>query len=167
MRHPTTDDKIVTRLEADGHWTYLSVRDERDNGTIIDFLQSRGALTLGRVREELRTWSGQERPAPSRADLRSSVEVERVELRHLSYFVAVDPNGRRTGFVLYTPLQTGLRTQAAKIVIAALRLATFRQVRGNGLSGKCSRLRGRARRALRAERYRELYLKSDDRHSPT
>ncbi len=70
------DDKIVIRLEADGHWTYFSVRDERDNGTIIDFLQRRGALTLGRVREELRTWSGQERPALSRADFRSSVDVQ-------------------------------------------------------------------------------------------
>jgi len=77
MRHPTTDDKIVIRLEADGHWTYFSVRDERDNGTIIDFLQSRGALTLGRVREELRIWSGQERPALSREDVRFSVDVHR------------------------------------------------------------------------------------------
>lgn len=39
MRHPSTDDKIVIRVEGDGHWTYFSVRDARDNGTIIDFLQ--------------------------------------------------------------------------------------------------------------------------------
>ncbi len=60
MRHPITDDKIVIRLDGDGHWTYFSVRDERDNGTIVDFLQRRGCLTLGAVRQEIRAWSGVE-----------------------------------------------------------------------------------------------------------
>ena len=63
MRHPITNDKIVLRLDGDGHWTYFSVRDERDNGTIVDFLQRRGCLTLGAVRREVRAWSGTERLA--------------------------------------------------------------------------------------------------------
>jgi phage/plasmid primase-like uncharacterized protein len=77
MRHPITDDKIVIRVEGDGHWTYFSVRDDRDNGTIIDFVQRRGALTLGTVREELRRWSGQERPAVPREHFRPSLDVQR------------------------------------------------------------------------------------------
>src|ERR1019366_9851110 len=34
LRHPVTDDKIVVRKDRDGHWTYFSVRDDRDHGTI-------------------------------------------------------------------------------------------------------------------------------------
>jgi hypothetical protein len=77
MRHPITDDKIVIRVEGDGHWTYFSVRDARDNGTIIDFLQRRGALTLGKVREELGSWAGQERPTIPREHFRPSLGVQR------------------------------------------------------------------------------------------
>ena len=64
LRHPTTNYKIVVRLDRDGHWTYFSVRDDRDNGTIIDFMRRRGAHTLAEVRQKLRTWSGC-RPVPS------------------------------------------------------------------------------------------------------
>ena len=61
MRHTTTDDKIVVRLDRDDHWTYFSVRDDRDNGTIVDFLQHRGSRSLVDVRHELRAWSGEHR----------------------------------------------------------------------------------------------------------
>jgi hypothetical protein len=73
MRHPGSDDKIVIRVERDGHWTYFSVRDERDNGTIIDFLQRRGALTLGAVRGQLRGWLGLDRSFALPEHLRASV----------------------------------------------------------------------------------------------
>ena len=33
LRHEASDDKLVVRRDADGHWTYFSVRDGRDNGT--------------------------------------------------------------------------------------------------------------------------------------
>jgi hypothetical protein len=70
MRHPVTDDKIVVRLDSDGHWTYFSVRDDRDNGTIVDFALRRGPSNLAGVREELRGWAGgprfMETPAPIR-----------------------------------------------------------------------------------------------------
>jgi hypothetical protein len=63
LRHPGSDDKIVVRVDpADGHWTYFSVRDGRDHGTIVDFLQHRGTRTLGEVREELRGWLGAPHP---------------------------------------------------------------------------------------------------------
>jgi hypothetical protein len=59
MRHPTTDDKIViARSVPDQHWTYFSVRDGRDNGTVVDFLLHRDAPSIASVREELRGWVG-------------------------------------------------------------------------------------------------------------
>lgn len=67
MRHPGTDDKIVIRRSGDGHWTYFSVRDDRDNGSVIDLLQRRCALGLGAVRKELRAWLREERPRPAAA----------------------------------------------------------------------------------------------------
>src|SRR5437588_2386856 len=60
MRHPKTDDKIFIKRDAKtGHWLYASVRDDRDNGTIIDFVQFRQNLSLGALRKELRPWIGQ------------------------------------------------------------------------------------------------------------
>ena len=65
LRHPASGDKIVVRKDRDGHWTYFSVRDDRDHGTIVDFVQRRGRhLSLGSVREELRSWLGTPRPLP-------------------------------------------------------------------------------------------------------
>jgi Toprim-like/Protein of unknown function (DUF3991) len=70
LRHPASDDKIVVRKDADAHWTYFSVRDDRDHGTIIDFVQRRGRhSSLGSVREELRSWLGTPRPLPETLDL--------------------------------------------------------------------------------------------------
>jgi hypothetical protein len=70
LRHPASDDKIVVRKDRDGHWTYFSVRDDRDHGTIVDFVQRRGRhLSLGSVREELRSWLGTPRPLPETLEL--------------------------------------------------------------------------------------------------
>ena len=83
MRHPTTGDKIVVSLDRDEHWTYFSVRDDRDNGTIIDFLQHRGRRSLADVRREVRVWSGEYRSAvppeyvPVRAAQAGAVHVLR------------------------------------------------------------------------------------------
>ena len=63
MRHPDGDKIIIARYEGTTHWVYFSVRDDRDNGTVIDFLQNRGAGTLGLVRKTLRDWMGSSRPA--------------------------------------------------------------------------------------------------------
>jgi len=68
MRGPN-NDKIVVATDTDGHGIYFSVRDERDNGTIIDFVQRRKGLTLGQVRRDLRPWltdGGHPHPSPSR-----------------------------------------------------------------------------------------------------
>ena len=63
MRHANGDKIIVARSEGSGDWIYFSVRDDRDNGTIIDFLQNRSALNLGQVRKKLREWLGTSRPS--------------------------------------------------------------------------------------------------------
>jgi hypothetical protein len=58
MRHPVSNDKVVIKRSLDGHYVYFSVRDDRDNGTIIDFVQFRQRQSLGAVRKELRPWIG-------------------------------------------------------------------------------------------------------------
>lgn len=62
MRHPDGDKIIIAKSEG-GDWIYFSVRDDRDNGTIIDFLQWRGGGSLGDVRKALRSWLGSSRPS--------------------------------------------------------------------------------------------------------
>ena len=59
MRHPLSNDKVVIKRGLDGHYVYFSVRDDRDNGSIIDFVQFRQGLSIGAVRKELRPWIGQ------------------------------------------------------------------------------------------------------------
>jgi len=59
MRHPVGGDKVIIKRGVDGHYVYFSVRDDRDNGSIIDFVQHRQRLSLGTVRKELRPWMGQ------------------------------------------------------------------------------------------------------------
>jgi hypothetical protein len=62
MRH-VNGDKIIISREDDGHYVYWSVRDELDNGTIIDFVKYRQRnRNLGQVRKELRTWIGSPPP---------------------------------------------------------------------------------------------------------
>lgn len=51
-------DKIVVKLNGNGHYIYFSVRDDNDNGTIVDFVQRRRRMSLGEVRKELRPWVG-------------------------------------------------------------------------------------------------------------
>ncbi len=63
MRHADGDKIIIARNDENGHWIYFSIRDDRDNGTIVDFLQNRGGGSLGKIRKTLRAWSGSPRPA--------------------------------------------------------------------------------------------------------
>ena len=50
-------DKILVGInQSDGHYFYSSVNDDRDSGSIIDFIQNRRNLNLGEVRKELRPW---------------------------------------------------------------------------------------------------------------
>lgn len=58
MRHSGTGDKIIIKRDTDQHYVYFSVRDDADNGSIIDFLQRRRPCSLGQVRQALRPWIG-------------------------------------------------------------------------------------------------------------
>jgi hypothetical protein len=63
MRHPNGDKIVIARNDASGDWIFFSIRDDRDNGTIIDFVQHLDGVSLGRVRQILRSWLGSPRPA--------------------------------------------------------------------------------------------------------
>ena len=63
MRNQYDDKIVIAKNEASGDWIYFSVRNDFDNGTIIDFLQNRNGGTLGVVRQKLRAWLGGSRPA--------------------------------------------------------------------------------------------------------
>lgn len=81
------DDKIIVATAEDGHGIYFSVRDDRDSGSIVDFVQKRQGLNLGQVRKELRPWIGDQaqqrrrqverprKPEPSSADRQQVLAV--------------------------------------------------------------------------------------------
>jgi hypothetical protein len=60
MRHASGDKVIIARQGL--HWVYFSVRDDTDNGTILDFVMQREHCTLGRARQSLRRWAGSPPP---------------------------------------------------------------------------------------------------------
>ncbi len=64
IRDPGNGDKVVVAKAANLSWMYFSVRDDRDNGTIIDFVQNRGFANLGLARKELRRWVGRAATQP-------------------------------------------------------------------------------------------------------
>lgn len=76
MVHPDGDKVVIARNEG-RTWIFFSVRDDRDNGTIIDFVQNRGGGSLGEVRKTLRAWSGASRPVPVLPFVRDLVPVSR------------------------------------------------------------------------------------------
>lgn len=57
MRH-ANGDKIIVSRQADGHYTFFSVRHDGDSGTIVDFIKHRKQLSLIAIRGELRGWVG-------------------------------------------------------------------------------------------------------------
>jgi hypothetical protein len=58
MRNSNTNDKIIIKRDDDRHYVYFSVRDDADNGTIIDFVKRRLGVSLGAARKELRAFMG-------------------------------------------------------------------------------------------------------------
>lgn len=55
LRHGN-GDKIVVATDQNGRGLYFSVRDDHDNGSIIDFVQKRTGASLGQTRKVLRPW---------------------------------------------------------------------------------------------------------------
>jgi hypothetical protein len=89
MRH-ANGDKIIISRQPDGHYTYFSVRDDRDSGTIIDFIKNRKGVSLGVIRKELRAWMGTPASAlPSLPELqKTGKDREAVQRRYASMRVA-------------------------------------------------------------------------------
>lgn len=84
MQRESDNDKIIIATAADGHGIYFSVRDDQDNGSIVDFVQKRKGLNLGQVRKELRPWIGADpiqvthrikKPLASTADRQKVLQV--------------------------------------------------------------------------------------------
>ena len=59
MRGPDDDKVVITVNRHNDHWIYFSVRDDHDNGTIIDFIQHRNRGDMGQIRKQLRPWLGE------------------------------------------------------------------------------------------------------------
>lgn len=55
MRHQD-GDKIVVAIDADGHSIFFSVHDDRQHGTVIDFVKWKSGANLGQSRQILRQW---------------------------------------------------------------------------------------------------------------
>ncbi len=56
MKH-ANGDKIIIAMDGP-KWVYFNVHDERDNGTILDFVMNRKKINLGEARKLLRPWVG-------------------------------------------------------------------------------------------------------------
>lgn len=65
LRHGN-GDKIVVATGQNGHGIYFSVRDNCDNGSIIDFARKRTGANLGQIRKALRPWLGGAGSPPQR-----------------------------------------------------------------------------------------------------
>ena len=93
MRHPVSNDKDIFKRGMYGHYFFFSVRDDRDNGSIIDWVQHRSrGMSLGAVRKELRPWIGQPPiPVPAFAPLhKTEKDRMRVEAAYARMKDAVD-----------------------------------------------------------------------------
>ncbi len=127
MQHPTSHDKVIIARGHDNHWTYFSVRDTADNGSIIDFVQKRESMTLGYVRKRLRPWIGS-RSAPTPIN----------EFAKKIVPVAKNREGVVVSYSQATPIQTSEYLQSRGILSDTIKdprfAAMIRQdVRGNTL----------------------------------
>lgn len=62
MKH-ADGNKIIIAMDRN-KWVYFNVHDDRDNGTIIDFVMNRRRINMGEARKVLRPWVGSATPLP-------------------------------------------------------------------------------------------------------
>ena len=75
MQRVSDNDKVIIAKDTDSHWVYFSVRNDEDNGSIIDFHQRRTSDNLGETRKVLRDFMGLETPSrPATGSYASRVE---------------------------------------------------------------------------------------------
>lgn len=87
VRHANGDKLIVTR-RPNRHYVYFNVAGD-DSGTILDFIQARRSVSLGKIRQELRAWSA--------VDIRMPVPSNSIQL---------EPSQHDAGRVLQTWVKT-------------------------------------------------------------
>lgn len=136
MRH-ANGDKIVIKVSAsDGHYVYFSVRDEKDNGTILDWIMNRRGLNLGEVRKELRPWTGAAPlPVPSFAPMQA---VSKDRLKVEAEFRRMQDARRHPYLENERALSSSLLQDyrfVGRIRIDARGNAIFPHFDGDGLSG--------------------------------
>jgi len=143
MRNVNGDKIVIKRNAADGRYMFYSVRDERDNGTIIDFVRARKGLNLGEIRTELRPWIGQPpRPVPSFPPLiatskdRHRVEAEYAKTKDVTRHPYLE-NERALPYSLFQD-----RRFAGTIRVDARGNAIFPHLDGDGICGFEKRNRG-------------------------
>lgn len=73
-------DKVVINLRPNGHYVYFSVRDDDDNGTIVDFVQHRTGFKLGDIRKELRRFACLPAPAVATFTKMEATEKDRLKV---------------------------------------------------------------------------------------
>ena len=56
MRKDNSDKVIISR--KNGYWVYFSVFDDRDKGSIVDFIKNRTDKSLFEIGHELQMWLG-------------------------------------------------------------------------------------------------------------
>lgn len=92
MRRESDGDKVIVATGEDGHGIYFSVRDDADNGSIIDFVQRRQAKNLGQVRKELRPWLGAS-PLPVPEQIRKPERSSKDRRQVIAAWSRMEPAG--------------------------------------------------------------------------
>src|SRR5664279_4227489 len=135
MRHPN-GDKVIIKRGSDRHYVYFSVRNDNDNGSIIDFVQNRQRLSLGAVRKELRPWIGMPSsqlpafpPLPKTSKDRMRVETEFARMQDAPYHPYLENERALPASLL------GLDRFAGRVRMDARGNAVFPHFDQNGLSG--------------------------------
>jgi len=141
MRHPTGDKIVIKRDAASGHYVYFSIRDDRDNGTIIDFVQNRHPLSIGAIRNELRFWIGQTpflvptfKPLVKTVKNRMLVEMEYAKMQDASSHPYLESERALPAAVLASERFAG-RIRLEFVESVRLPNAVFPHFDGQGLCG--------------------------------
>lgn len=128
-------DKIVVKRNGNGHYVFFSVRDDADNGTVIDFLQRRQQVSLGAVRRILRPWIGRSAASPQFPNLepaspdRMRVECAYRRMENAQRFPYLEQERCVPAAVLFSP------RFACRMRIDSLGNTVFPHFDGAGLCG--------------------------------
>ncbi len=81
MVHEDGDKIIIAKDKSDSHYVYFNPQNDRDKGTIIDFMRNRTNETLRDIKKRCRAWLHNPQPkesiivAPSTKDARSVMRI--------------------------------------------------------------------------------------------